>query len=252
MSPFDLTGRTALITGASRGIGFAIARGLGEAGASVVINARSAGPLKEAAERLRGLGITVREAAFDVADEAAVKRAAGEIENAGAIDILVNNAGMQVRAPLVDYEYETWRRLMATNVDSLFLVSRAFAPGMIARGRGKIINIASVTSRVARPNVVPYTASKGAVALLTQGMCAEWASKNIQVNDIAPGYIKTELNQELLADEAFTAWVEKRTPAARWGETEELAGAAVFLASDASAYVNGHVLYVDGGMTAVM
>ncbi len=250
---FSLTGRTALITGSSKGIGFALARGLAAAGATVILNGRGVERLSAAAETLRAEGATIVEAAFDATDSGAVKAAIDKIEaEAGALDILVNNAGIQRRGSLVEMPEKTWHEVMKANVDSVFHVSKAAANYMIPRNRGKIINICSVMSELGRPTVAPYTASKGAVKMLTKAMCAEWAPHNIQVNGIGPGYFKTELTEALVNDETFSAWLTNRTPARRWGEVQELAGAVVFLASSASDFVNGHILYVDGGVTSVI
>jgi gluconate 5-dehydrogenase len=249
---FDLTGRRALITGSSQGIGFALARGLASAGAHVVLNGRDEARLAAAAGALAAEDASVSQSAFDATDGPAVRAAVAEIEADGALDILVNNAGMQHRTPLEDFPDEAWSRLMRTNVDSVFHVGKAVANHMIPRGKGKIVNICSVQSALARPGIAPYTASKGAVANLTKGMCADWAKYGLQVNGLAPGYFKTELTSALVADEAFTAWLSARTPAGRWGDVEELVGAAIFLASDASSFVNGQVLYVDGGVTAAL
>ena len=250
MRLFDLTGRRALVTGSSMGIGHALARGLAEAGAAVVLNARGADKLEAAAEDLRGAGATVATAAFDVTDPAAVADAVDRIEADGPLDILVNNAGMQHRAPLEDFPADAFDRLMRTNVNSAFYVGQAVARHMIGRGRGRIVNIASVQASLARPGIAPYTASKGAIANLTKGMATDWAKHGLNVNAIAPGYFETPLNAALVADPDFTAWLEKRTPAGRWGRVEELVGACVFLTSDAASFVNGHTLYVDGGITA--
>ena len=251
MRLFDLTGRLALVTGASRGIGHAIAGGLAEAGAHVVLNGRDGKALEAARAGLAAAGHTVHAKSFDVTDAAAVARAVEEIEaGIGPIGILVNNAGMQYRAPLEDFPLDAWQRIVATNLTSVFVVGQAVARRMIPRGRGKIINIASVASELARPTIAPYTATKGGVRNLTKGMATDWARHGLQINAIGPGYFRTELNADLVADPVFTAWVEKRTPAGRWGTLDELIGAAVFLASDASSFVNGHVLYVDGGTTA--
>ena len=250
---FDLTGRLALITGSSAGIGFALARGLAQAGAAVVINARNADKLAQAARTLRAEGATVHALAFDVTDAAAVAKAVAAIEaDIGPIDILVNNAGMQRRAPLEDFTQEHWHELMRTNVDSVFMVGQAVARHMIARKKGKIINICSVQSELGRPNIAPYTASKGAVKMLTKGMAIDWGQHGIQVNGLGPGYFKTELNDALVKNPEFSSWLIGRTPSRRWGDVEDLVGAAVFLASDASKFVNGHILYVDGGVTATL
>ncbi len=250
---FSLDGRLALITGSSGGIGFALARGLGQAGAAVVINGRDAGKLAQAADILRSEGIQVHTRNFDVTQIDAVQAAIEDIEsNIGAIDILVNNAGMQLRMALQDFPIEGWQRLMRTNVDSVFMVGQAVARKMIERGRGKIINICSVQSETGRPNIAPYMASKGAVKMLTKGMAIDWGPFGLQVNGLGPGYFKTELNKALVEDDKFSSWLTGRTPSRRWGEVNELAGAAVFLASDASSFVNGHILYVDGGVTATL
>ncbi|WP_326543213.1 glucose 1-dehydrogenase [Pseudorhodoferax sp.] len=251
LAQFDLSGRLALVTGSSTGIGLALARGLAGAGARVVLNARSADRLEQAAQALRNAGFEVLTAVFDVTSGAAVRSAIDHIEAThGAIDILVNNAGMQRRGPLDQFEEAHWHELMKTNVDSVFLVSQAVARHMIARGRGKIVNVCSVQSELGRPGIAPYTASKGAVKMLTKGMAIDWGRHGIQVNGLGPGYFKTELNQALVADAAFSDWLVGRTPSRRWGELDDLTGAAIFLASDAARFVNGHILYVDGGVTA--
>ena len=253
LKSFDLSGRTALITGSSAGIGFALARGLAGAGARVVLNARNADKLEAAAEVLRAEGLQVLTAAFDVTSGQAVDQAIARIEaEIGAIDILVNNAGMQRRGPLDQFEEAQWHELMKTNVDSVFLVGKAVARHMIPRGRGKIINVCSVQSELGRPGIAPYTASKGAVKMLTKGMAIDWGQHGIQVNGLGPGYFKTELTQALVDNAEFTQWLVGRTPSRRWGDVEDLVGAAVFLASDASNFVNGHILYVDGGVTATL
>lgn len=248
---FDLAGRRALVTGSSQGIGLALARGLAKHGAAIVLNGRDRGKLKAAAETLQREGLNAVEISdFDVTDGAAVKRGVDHIEaEIGAIDILVNNAGMQFRAPLEDFPGDRWEQLLKTNISSVFYVGQAVARHMIGRGEGKIINIASVQSELARPGIAPYTATKGAVKNLTRGMCADWARHGLQINAIAPGYFKTPLNQALVDNEEFSSWLAKRTPAGRWGDVDELVGAAVFLSGKASSFVNGHTLYVDGGIT---
>jgi len=250
MPNFDLTGRVALVTGSSKGIGFALSQGLADAGARIVMNGRNLADLEAAAERLRGAGASVQTLPFDVTDAAAVRDAVNQYESSGQIDILINNAGMQHRGPLEDFETDAFDHLMRTNVNSAFYVGQAVAKHMIGRGRGKIINIASVQSALARPGIAPYTASKGAIANLTKGMATDWARLGLNCNAIAPGYFETPLNAALVADPEFSAWLAKRTPQGRWGKVEELQGAAVFLASDAAGFVNGHTLYVDGGITA--
>ncbi len=251
LSMFALTGCTALITGSSQGIGLALATGLAAAGAEVVLNGRDTAKLTAAADDLRAAGATVHTLAFDVTDHAAARAAVDRFEaETGAIDICVNNAGTQHRGPLEEFEAEAFETLLRTNISSVFNVGQAVARHMIARGRGKIINIASVQTALARPSIAPYTATKGAVGNLTKGMATDWAKHGLQCNAIAPGYFKTPLNAALVADPEFTAWLEKRTPAGRWGDVEELVGACVFLASSASSFVNGHTLFVDGGITA--
>jgi gluconate 5-dehydrogenase len=250
---FDLAGRQALVTGSVQGIGYSLAEGLGRAGARLLLNGRDPARLDDAVARLREHDLAVEGIAFDVTDDRAVADAVLAAESRhGPIDILVNNAGIQRRKPLEDFSAETWREVMRTNVDSVFYVGQAVARCMIPRGRGKIINIASLQSELARPGIAPYTASKGAVRNLTRGMCADWARYGLQVNAIAPGYFATPMNQALVTDAAFDAWLRARTPSGRWGRVEELQGAAIFLASAASDFVNGQILYVDGGVSAVI
>jgi len=250
---FDLTGRTALITGSSAGIGYALARSLAAAGATVILNGRNEARLAQAADTLRSLGATAHTSHFDVTDAESVSAAIARLEDSvGAIDILVNNAGMQRRAPLEDFSIANWDELMRTNLDSVFLVGKAVAHYMIPRGRGKIINVCSVQSELGRPNIAAYTASKGAVKMLTKGMAIDWGPHGLQVNGLGPGYFKTELTEALVNNPEFSSWLIGRTPSRRWGDVEDLAGAAVFLASDASNFVNGHILYVDGGVTATL
>lgn len=248
---FSLAGHRALITGSSQGIGFALARGLAAAGASIVLNGRNAEKLDAAAASLRDHGVTVDVLGFDVTDHDGVRKAVDAFEaEQGAVDILINNAGMQHRTPLEDFPADRFEQLLQTNVASVFHVGQACARHMIKRGAGKMINIASVQTALARPGIAPYTATKGAVANLTKGMATDWAKHGLQVNAIAPGYFDTPLNAALVSDPEFSAWLENRTPAGRWGQVEELVGAAVFLASAASSFVNGHTLFVDGGITA--
>ena len=247
---FDLTGRRALITGSSQGIGLALAEGLAAHGAHVVVNGRDGAKVEAAVQMLLDKGHAADAAVFDVTSKDAVSDAVSDIESRyGPIDILINNAGMQFRAPLEDFPADKWEQLLTTNISSVFYVGQAVARFMIGRGRGKIVNIASVQSELARPGIAPYTATKGAVRNLTRGMCADWARHGLQINAIAPGYFKTPLNQALVDDPEFSTWLEKRTPAARWGNVGELVGSAIFLVSNASSFVNGHTLYVDGGLT---
>ncbi len=251
MKLFDLSGRTALITGSSKGIGYALAQALGAAGAHVVLNGRDAARLEQARAALQAQGLTAHVVVFDVTDADAVEAGIARVEaEIAPIDILVNNAGMQHRGPFAEFPIEAWHRITATNLDSVFYVGRAVAQRMIERKRGKIINICSVQSELGRPGIAPYAATKGAVKMLTKGMAIDLGRHGIQVNGLGPGYFKTELNQALVDDPAFSAWLAGRTPLGRWGNVEELGGAAVFLASDASSFVNGHILYVDGGITA--
>lgn len=250
---FSLKTKRALVTGSSQGIGLALAEGLARAGASVILNGRDPAKLASAKSSLEAMGLAVSAAQFDVTSEDEVDVAISRIESQqGPIDILVNNAGMQFRTPLEDFPLAKWRELMRVNVESAFIVGKAVARGMIARKAGKIINISSVQSELGRPTIAPYTATKGAIKMLTKGMCADWAKHGLQINAIGPGYFKTPLNQALVDNAEFSAWLEKRTPAGRWGTVDELVGAAVFLASPASSFVNGHILYVDGGITSVL
>ena len=253
-SRFDITGRTALVTGSSRGIGYALARTLLESGARVVIHGRNEVVVRSSAEQLASeTGGVTRVATFDVTDAEAVDEGVSDLESDwGTPDILVNNAGLQRRAPLTEFPIADWYELVATNLTSAFLMSRRLAQGMVTRGSGKIINIGSVQSQLARPSIAAYSATKGGIVMLTKGLCADLAPFGIQANAIAPGYFATKLTQALVDDNEFSAWVQARTPAGRWGQVEDLAGALLFLASDASTFVNGQTLYVDGGMTAVI
>jgi gluconate 5-dehydrogenase len=248
---FDLTSKRALITGSSQGIGLALARGLAAAGAEIILNGRDASKLAAAAKTLTDEGYCVHLLAFDVTNHHDVRAAVDKFEaDVGPIDILVNNAGMQHRGPLEDFPPEAFERLLQTNIASVYHVGQAVARHMIARGAGKIVNISSVQSALARPGIAPYTATKGAVTNLTKGMATDWAKYGLQCNALAPGYFVTPLNKALVDDPVFSEWLAKRTPAGRWGKVDELVGACIFLSSDASSFVNGTIIFVDGGITA--
>lgn len=252
LAAFNLTGKRILITGGSQGIGLALAEGLGKAGATVIINGRHQNKLDDAASILREQGVYVETIRFDVTDRKDVAEAIALLEQRGAIDVLVNNAGIQRRAPLDQFKDKDWDDMLSTNLTSVYNVSKLVARGMIQRKAGKIINICSVQSELGRQTIAPYAATKGAVKMLTKGMCADWARYNIQVNGLAPGYFETKMNQALVDDRNFSAWLCHRTPAQRWGKVEELQGAAIFFAAEASNFVNGQVLLVDGGLTSVV
>jgi gluconate 5-dehydrogenase len=250
---FDLTGRTAVITGSSRGLGRAMAEGLARAGAAIIVNGTNAARVAEAVAEMQAAGLKVSGSVFDVTDEAAIKAAFDGFDKAGImVDILINNAGIQFRKPMVELETADWQRVIDTNLTSAFVIGREAAKRMIPRGYGKVINIGSLTSALARATVAPYTVAKGGIKMLTQAMAAEWAEHGIQANAIGPGYMLTDMNQALIDNPVFDAWVKGRTPSKRWGKPDELIGTAVYLASHASNYVNGQIIYVDGGMLAVL
>jgi len=252
-SLFNLAGKIALITGSSQGIGFGIARGLGQAGATIILNGRNAERLNRAVSTLSQEGLKVFGYSFDVSNSSQIDQKISAIEReVGPIDILVNNAGIQRRGPLETIEESVWREVIETNLTAVFLTTKRVVKGMIDRRSGKIINICSLMSEISRPTIAPYTASKGAVKMLTKGMAVEWAKYNIQVNGIGPGFIVTEMNKPLLEDQKFDAMVRSRTPAGRWGEPSDLAGAAIFLASRASDYITGQIIYVEGGLLSAL
>jgi len=248
---FDLRGKRALITGSSQGIGLALAEALASAGAHVIINGRDAAKCERVAAAFAARGEAASVRAFDVTDAAAVAANIDGIErDLGSIDVLVNNTGIQIRNAFTSFPLADFQRLMDTNVTSAFSVAQAVVRHMLPRGRGKVINVCSVNAELGRANIVPYTTTKGALKMMTKGMSVELAKHGIQVNGLGPGYFDTELTQALVNDAAFTAWLKQRTPAGRWGNVDELKGSIIFLAAAASDFVNGHILYVDGGMTA--
>jgi len=249
LSLFNLKGKTALITGSGSGIGLTLAKGLAGAGAKIILNGRNESKLIKAQKILNGQGAEVSWLVFDVTDSDAVVKAINNYEtNHGSIDILINNAGINLRGPFDEFDEHRWKKVLDTNINGAMIVSQAVGRFMIKREAGKIINICSMQSEIGRPTIVPYAVSKGGLKMFTRALCVEWAKYNIQVNGIGPGYFITEITRPLKDDPEFDKWLCNRTPANRWGETRELIGAAVFLASKASDYVNGHILYVDGGM----
>lgn len=250
---FSVQEKTALFTGSSQGLGLALAQGLGRAGSTIILNGRDPDKLGRAVESLRSLEITAHGYAFDVRDEEAVTEGIRNIESqVGPIDILFNNAGVMIRDPLESYSLADWQATLSVNLTGVFLVSKCVALGMIKRRAGKIINICSMQSEMSRPSIAPYAASKGGLKMLTRGMATDWGKYNIQTNGLGPGYFKTDITKPLYEDPEFDAWLCGRTPANRWGELEELTGAALFLSSKASDFVNGHILYVDGGLLACL
>ncbi len=250
---FNLENRRALITGSAQGIGNLLARGLAAHGASVVINDITQERAEKAAQELVAEGYDASAVAFDVTNKQAIIEGVEKIETSiGQIDILINNAGIQRRHPFLEFPEEEWDQVINVNQKSVFLVSQVVGAYMVKRKAGKIINIGSMQSELGRDTITPYAASKGAVKMLTRGMCVELARYNIQVNGIAPGYFKSDMTKALVENEEFTKWLCNRTPANRWGDPKELIGAAVFLGSQASDFVNGHLLFVDGGMLAAV
>ena len=250
---FSLAGKRALITGSSRGLGRSMAEGMARAGAEVIINGTDPARVEDTVAALRSAGLKARGAAFDITDEAAIKAAFAAFDAEGlAIDILVNNAGIQLRKPMVDLATDEFRKVIETNLTSAFVIGREAGRRMMTRRQGKIVNVGSLMSAVARATIAPYTVSKAGIRALTQAMAAEWAAHGIQANAIGPGYMITDMNQALIDNPEFNAWVTSRTPSKRWGKPEELVGTVIFLASSASDYVNGQIIYVDGGMLAIL
>ncbi len=249
---FDIKGKKILITGSSRGIGFTLAHSMGKLGAEIILNGTNSTTLNDAAEKLKSDNIKTFIARFDVTNEKEADAAVDDIiGNFGRIDVLINNAGIQIRYPAEEFPSSDWDRIVNVNLKSAFLLSKIVgAKSMLPNKKGKIINICSVQSELGRPSITPYAASKGGIKMLTKGLATEWGKHNIQVNGLGPGYFKTDLTKALVEDEKFNSWLCNRVPANRWGNTSELVGAAVFLSSKASDYVNGHILYVDGGMLA--
>jgi len=246
---FDIKDKIALVTGSSKGLGYTLAEGMGQAGVIPILNSRTEMELVAAVKKLRSQDIHAHGYAFDVTDEDAVIENINRIiKDVGEIDILINNAGIQIRNPLETFDTEDWQQLLKTNLTAVFLVSREVAKKMLKRKSGKIINICSIQSELGRCSITPYAASKGGIKMLTKGMATEWGKYNIQVNGIGPGYFVTEMTRPLVENKEFDEWLRSRTPANRWGKPAELIGAAIFLSSRASDYVNGHILYVDGGM----
>ncbi|HYI88748.1 MAG TPA: SDR family oxidoreductase [Beijerinckiaceae bacterium] len=251
MNPFDLSGRHVLLTGGGSGLGLAVAEGLAAAGARLSLVGRDESKLQGAADKIVKAGGNAAPFRCDVTDRDALPALVEKAERAGGpIDVLFNNAGVQQRAPVLAFPADGWDRMIATHLSAPFFLSQAVARGMVERRRGKIINTLSLMSELGRPTIVPYTAAKGGLKMLTRGLATELGPHNIQVNGIAPGYFRTEMNEALMADPDFDGWVRNRTPARRWGEPHELVGAAILLASSASDFINGQVLFVDGGLTA--
>jgi gluconate 5-dehydrogenase len=250
LSLFDLKNKTVLITGSGGGIGYALAEGLAGAGAKIILNGRNEDKLLDAGSQLKSKNYDVTHLVFDVTKSTEVKEAIVSFEKKSQIDILINNAGISIRDNFEDFPEDKWKQVIDININGAMIVSQAVAPFMIDRRAGKIINICSVQSELGRPTIVPYAVSKGGIKMLTKALCTEWAKHNIQVNGIGPGYFETELTKPLKKNPEFDKWLRNRTPANRWGDPRELIGAAIFLASKASDYVNGHILYVDGGLLA--
>jgi gluconate 5-dehydrogenase len=248
---FNVTGKRILITGSTSGIGFVLAEGLAKAGAYVILNGRTKEKTDASVNRLIDSGYEAAGFTFDITDPVEVETRISQIENTlGKIDVLVNNAGIQQRGPLEEFTLEDWNNVLKVDLTGAFIVSKAVVKGMISRKYGKIINICSLQSELARPSIAPYATAKGGLKMLTRAMAAEWAKYNIQVNGIGPGYFKTPMTKALYENPEFDKWLCQRTPANRWGNPEELVGALIFLSSDASSFINGQLIFVDGGITA--
>ncbi|MBQ6846144.1 MAG: gluconate 5-dehydrogenase [Oscillospiraceae bacterium] len=257
MKMFSLEGKVALVTGASHGIGFAIAKGLGLAGAKIAFNVRREEVLAKAVADYKAAGVDAKGYVCDVTDEKAVAELVAKVENdLGVIDILVNNAGIIKRIPMCEMSVEEFREVVDIDLNAPFIMSKAVIPAMIKKGHGKIINVCSMMSELGRETVSAYAAAKGGLKMLTKNICAEFGGHNIQCNGIGPGYIATPQTAPLREKQPdgsrhpFDQFIISKTPAARWGDPDDLIGPTVFLASDASNFVNGHILYVDGGILA--
>ncbi len=248
---FNIEGKKILITGSTSGIGNVLAEGLAQAGAFVILNGRTEKNVDQAVKSFLARGYKTSGAAFDITKAEEVELRIAELESdLGTIDVLVNNAGIQHRAPLEEFKLEDWNKVINTNLTGAFIVSQAVIKLMITRRSGKIINICSLQSELARPSIAPYSTAKGGLKMLTRSMATEWAKYNIQVNAIGPGYFKTEMTKALWENQEFDTWLCKRTPANRWGNPEELIGTLIYLSSAASSFLNGQIIYVDGGITA--
>lgn len=248
---FNIEGKRILITGSTSGIGNVLAEGLAQAGAFVILNGRTEKNVDQAVKSFLARGYKTSGAAFDITKAEEVELRIAELESdLGTIDVLVNNAGIQHRAPLEEFKLEDWNKVINTNLTGAFIVSQAVIKLMITRRSGKIINICSLQSELARPSIAPYSTAKGGLKMLTRSMATEWAKYNIQVNAIGPGYFKTEMTKALWENQEFDTWLRKRTPANRWGNPEELIGTLIYLSSAASSFLNGQIIYVDGGITA--
>lgn len=251
-SLFSLAGKRVLVTGAGQGIGLTLARGFAVAGAELLLNDLDAARLQRVVEVLRADGFVVSAHAFDVAKEESVRAGVTAFEATGPIDILVNNAGIHRRAPLASMSLAEWQAVLDVNLTSAFLMSRAVVPAMLERRAGKILNVCSLNCEVSRPGIANYAAAKGGLKMLTRAMAVEWGPHNIQANGVGPGYLRTELTQTMWQNPELDRWICARTPAGRWGEPQEVVGAAVFLVSPAADFINGQVLYVDGGLLAAL